>query len=103
MVAALLYGFKLLVCGIERAWPRRPFHHGALNRWAANLVLLVMGIGLLDLVFAPGAATGVAWWCEQNDFGVFQQYDVPTPVAATLGWLVIDLVMWLQHWVQHKG
>jgi len=93
---------KLLFCGIERLRPRRPFRHGVLTRWSGNGLLMAGNAVLVRGLFVPGAAIGTALYCEANGIGLFQAAKAPPLAAGIVGWLALDLVMWGQHWLQHR-
>jgi sterol desaturase/sphingolipid hydroxylase (fatty acid hydroxylase superfamily) len=88
---------------MEHWRPRRAFQHGLANRWVGNGGMLALGSLFVRLLFAPGAALGTAWYCEQNGVGLLHATGASFAVAAIAGWLALDFAMWLQHWVQHRS
>jgi len=53
-------------------------------------------------VLGAGGIAGVALYCSMNGIGLLRHVQAPWQLEAMVGFLVIDLLMWLQHWVQHK-
>ena len=102
LIARLLIVFKLLVCAVERTWPRHPFRTRILNRWVGNAGMLAADFALVGLILAPGGPIGMAAYCSQNEIGLLHQVRAPLPLEVVAGFLVIDLAMWLQHWIQHQ-
>jgi len=94
--------FKLLVCAVERAWPRHPFRAGIQRRWIGNAGLFAVGLVSVGWMVLPGGPIGVAFYCSQHGFGLLRQVTAHRLIEGIAGFLVIDFFMWLQHWVQHR-
>jgi sterol desaturase/sphingolipid hydroxylase (fatty acid hydroxylase superfamily) len=82
--------------------PRRPTNAARGVRWSGNL-----GVGLLNVVIVrlafPLAAVGLAARCEDAGVGLFNQLDPPRVLAAILGFVALDFVVYLQHRLFHAA
>jgi len=103
LLTRILLLFKLAICAIERAWPRRGFRHGVLNRWSGNGSLLAANMAMVSFVFPPGTVAVMAWYCAENDIGLLNQApDLSRWVALPLAFVAVDLAMWAHHWLLHR-
>ena len=80
--------------------PRRPLSIGRLPRWPNNLGVVVID-ALAVRVLVPTAAVGAALFAAESGFGLFHVAGVPLWIAAILGFLILDLVIYAQHYVFH--
>ena len=81
--------------------PRRNLTVGRGWRWPNNLGILVIDI-LTVRVLLPTAAVGAALFASGNGWGLINFSGVRLSVAALIGFLALDLVIYLQHVVFHK-
>ena len=86
----------------ERAAPRRAQSLGRLTRWSSNLCISVLNTALVR-VLLPTTAVGLALVCEAKGWGLLQVYNVPRWLAVVLGFIVMDLAIYLQHIMFHAA
>ncbi len=84
----------------ELAAPRRRREIPRLLRWSNNLGLVVIDTILLRLAF-PVLAVGLAITAAERGWGLFNVLDVPLWLAGVLGFLALDLAIYLQHVLFH--
>ena len=65
-----------------------------------NLGIVVFNTVTLRLVF-PVVAVGVAQWCQNNNIGFLHYLDIPTWLVVLIGFLILDLFIYLQHVLFH--
>jgi sterol desaturase/sphingolipid hydroxylase (fatty acid hydroxylase superfamily) len=80
--------------------PRRALTVGRLARWPSNLGIVVVD-ALLVRLLVPTAAVGAALYAAGQGIGLLHWLDLRLSVAALLGFLVLDLVIYAQHVVFH--
>src|SRR5262249_29511111 len=69
--------------------------------WASNLGIVGVGVGAVRIV-VPTAAVGAALFAAGRGWGLLQLAGLRLSVAALLGFLALDLVIYAQHVVFHK-
>jgi sterol desaturase/sphingolipid hydroxylase (fatty acid hydroxylase superfamily) len=84
----------------EALAPRRKLAVGRVPRWPSNLGVLFVDALLVRLLI-PTAAVGVALLAAERGWGLFHLLGLPAPVAGVLGFLVLDLVIYAQHFAFH--
>jgi sterol desaturase/sphingolipid hydroxylase (fatty acid hydroxylase superfamily) len=93
------------VFAIMAAWeflaPRRQLSVGRKPRWPNNLGILVLDSALVR-VLIPTAAVGVAAIAAEGGWGLFNLLALPGWLAAVLGFLLLDFIIYAQHVVFHK-
>ena len=102
---AICVSFFAIVFAAMALWevgaPRRALVAGRKRRWPNNL-----GVLLIDVIFVrvlvPTAAVGAALFAAGRGWGLFHVAGLRLSVAALLGFLVLDLVIYAQHVVFHK-
>jgi sterol desaturase/sphingolipid hydroxylase (fatty acid hydroxylase superfamily) len=101
----LRLGIALAVFGAMAAWevlaPRRPLSAGRLSRWPGNLGIVVVD-ALLVRLLVPTAVVGAALYAAGHGLGLFHWLNLRLSVAAVAGFLILDLVIYLQHVVFHR-
>src|SRR5437016_923123 len=85
----------------EVAAPRRPLTAGRKPRWPSNLGILVVDI-LVVRILVPTAAVGTALFAAGRGWGLLHYLGLRLSVAALIGFVVLDLVIYAQHVVFHK-
>jgi sterol desaturase/sphingolipid hydroxylase (fatty acid hydroxylase superfamily) len=85
----------------EIAAPRRALTAGRKPRWPSNLGILVVD-ALAVRVLIPTAAVGAALFAAGRGWGLLHMAGLRLSIAALLGFLVLDLVIYGQHVVFHK-
>jgi sterol desaturase/sphingolipid hydroxylase (fatty acid hydroxylase superfamily) len=81
--------------------PRRNLGIGRGRRWPNNLGIVVIDAVLVRLLI-PTAAVGVALIASGRGFGLLNQTSWRLSVEVLIGFLVLDFVIWGQHWLFHK-
>ena len=85
----------------ELAAPRRGLGVGRARRWPGNLGILLADI-LTVRVLVPTAAVGASLYASGNGWGLINYLQLRLSVAALIGFLALDLAIYLQHVVFHK-
>jgi sterol desaturase/sphingolipid hydroxylase (fatty acid hydroxylase superfamily) len=80
--------------------PRRALSAGRLARWPGNIGVVVVD-ALLVRVLVPGAVVGASLYAAGQGIGLFHVLDLRLSVAALLGFLILDLAIYLQHVMFH--
>ena len=93
-------GMLVAMAGWELAAPRRRLVAPRALRWLSNLAVVVLGTGLLRLIF-PVLAVGLAALAESRGWGLLNSFDAPSWLAFVAALLVLDLAIYLQHIVFH--
>ena len=70
-------------------------------RWPHNIALVILNTLLLRALF-PIAAVGVAVYCQQNGFGLFNLVDLSVLISVPLGIILLDLAIYWQHIAFHQ-
>jgi sterol desaturase/sphingolipid hydroxylase (fatty acid hydroxylase superfamily) len=89
------------MAGWEFLAPRRAWAVGRAPRWTNNLGILIVDV-LAVRVLVPTAAVGAALFTAGGGWGLFHLAALPLSLAAVLGFLILDLVIYGQHVVFHK-
>ncbi len=97
-------GFFLGVLAAMAVWelaaPRRRLVASRALRWLSNLAVVILGTGLLRLIF-PVLAVGLASLAELRGWGLFNAFEVPSWLAFVASVVVLDLAIYLQHVIFH--
>jgi sterol desaturase/sphingolipid hydroxylase (fatty acid hydroxylase superfamily) len=99
-----LGAFAVFFCAFalwELLAPRRSLTIGRGTRWPGNLGILVADI-LTVRVLLPTAAVGASLYAAGNGWGLINYLQLRLSVAALVGFLALDLVIYAQHVVFHK-
>lgn len=94
-------GVFLALVALEALFPRRQPALSRMGRWPGAGVLFVTGAVLARLVVPAGLA-GIAMWAASRGIGVFNLVDLPVWLVAVLAFALLDLAVWLQHFVMHQ-
>jgi sterol desaturase/sphingolipid hydroxylase (fatty acid hydroxylase superfamily) len=81
--------------------PRRSLSVGRGSRWPGNLGILLVDI-LTVRVLVPTAAVGAALYAAGNGWGLLHYLQLRLSVAALIGFLALDLIIYAQHVLFHK-
>jgi sterol desaturase/sphingolipid hydroxylase (fatty acid hydroxylase superfamily) len=81
--------------------PRRPLAAGRVRRWPSNLGILVVNALCVRLLI-PTAAVGAALLAAGRGWGLLHVAQLRLSVATLIGFVVLDLVIYAQHFVFHK-
>lgn len=93
-------GVLLVMTACEYIFPRRRLTVRKAPRWASNLALVALNIGLTRLV-VPVSAVATALYTESRRWGALQLTDWPLAVEFILAVVVLDLAIYLQHVMFH--
>jgi sterol desaturase/sphingolipid hydroxylase (fatty acid hydroxylase superfamily) len=85
----------------EIAAPRRGLAVGRKPRWASNLGILLVDVVAVRILI-PTAAVGAALFAAGRGWGLLHLAGWRLSVAALIGFLVLDLVIYAQHVLFHK-
>jgi sterol desaturase/sphingolipid hydroxylase (fatty acid hydroxylase superfamily) len=85
----------------EIAAPRRILAAGRMPRWPSNLGILIVD-ALAVRILIPTAAVGAALFAAGRGWGLLHLAGLRLSIAALVGFLVLDLVIYGQHVVFHK-
>ena len=88
------------MAGWELVAPRRARTLGRLQRWPANLSIVVLNTLLVRLLF-PAAALGVALAVQTRGWGLLPATGMPAWAAVVVGVVLLDLAIYLQHVLFH--
>jgi sterol desaturase/sphingolipid hydroxylase (fatty acid hydroxylase superfamily) len=101
---AVRVGAYAAVFAVLAAWevlaPRRNLTVGRRPRWPNNLGVLVVDVLAVRLII-PTAAVGFAILAAERGWGLFPMLGVPGWLAAILGFLLLDLIIYVQHVAFH--
>jgi sterol desaturase/sphingolipid hydroxylase (fatty acid hydroxylase superfamily) len=101
---AIRIGAYAAVFAALAAWevfaPRRNLTVGRKPRWPNNLGIFVVDALLVRLVI-PTAAVGAAIVAAERGWGLFPMLGMPVWLSAILGFLLLDLIIYAQHFTFH--
>ena len=89
-----------ILAGWEVLGPRRSLRVGRKPRWPSNLGILVVDAVLVRLLI-PVAAVSAALFAERHGMGLFHILGLPFWLRALLGFVLLDLVIYGQHFAFH--
>ncbi|MEN8246743.1 MAG: sterol desaturase family protein [Thermodesulfobacteriota bacterium] len=84
----------------EILMPRRALTTSKKVRWLNNLSIVALNPFLLRLVF-PVFAAGMAQKAHTNGWGLLNYFDISSFIALIVGFVVLDMVIYLQHVMFH--
>jgi sterol desaturase/sphingolipid hydroxylase (fatty acid hydroxylase superfamily) len=97
-------GFFFGVLTIMALWeivaPRRRLTVSKSLRWVNNLGLVFFNSFILRVLF-PAAAVGVAVTASQQNWGLFNVYELPFYVTVIASVVIMDFVIYVQHVMVH--
>ena len=97
---AVFGGVFLVMALWEVALPRRRQRVGRSTRWPGNIAIVVIDTLCVRLLF-PLSAVGIALLCDEKGFGLLNAWQTPTWLAVVIAFVVLDLVIYLQHVLFH--
>lgn len=92
--------FALLALA-EAVWPRRPLRVAKLQRWQANIGVIITDTVAVRLLF-PVLPTALAATAQTHGWGLFNLLDLPNWIELIAGLLILDLIIYLQHRLFHR-
>ena len=92
--------FFLLFALLETLFPRRKRSLNRLERWPGNLIITALNtiLGRALSFIIPASA---ALWASENNFGLFNIYEIPLWFSFTVSFLALDLLIYFQHRIFH--
>ncbi|SUI59128.1 sterol desaturase family protein [Shewanella baltica] len=84
-----------------RHLPSRPNSPKPATRWVGNISILVISVIAARMVLPIGLA-GIALYCEQQQWGLFNYIGLPDWASITISLLLLDLVIYWQHRLFHR-
>lgn len=101
-VRMLSFAVIFVVVGLlEWKYPFRTLSHRKGFRWLNNFGVLVVDSIAVRLLL-PILAVGVARHVYSQQSGLFGLLELPLWFAAPLGFLLLDLAIYAQHWASHN-
>lgn len=97
---SFFFGVFAIMASWEVIAPRRELTVSKTVRWVNNLGLVFFNSFVLRVLF-PTAAVGVAIFAEQQGWGLFNYYVLPSGLAILLTVIAMDFVIYLQHVMVH--
>jgi len=97
---AFFLGILLIMFFWERFAPRRLLTTSKITRWVSNLGLVLIDAMTVRLVF-PTALAGIALIAQQNGWGLFNQFELPSLLKIIFSILILDFAIYLQHVMFH--
>lgn len=90
-----------LFAALESMSPRRVRALPRRHRWFTNLGMVVLSTALLRAAF-PLVAVGAALWAGERGIGLFNIVDWPGGLEFIAALVILDFVIWGQHWTFHR-
>jgi sterol desaturase/sphingolipid hydroxylase (fatty acid hydroxylase superfamily) len=105
MEITLRIGAYAAVFALLAAWeifaPRRERLFDRKERWPSNIGILIIDALAVRLLM-PTAAVGAAVFAAEHQIGLFHWAGWPALVSAAVGFVLLDLVIYMQHVAFHK-
>jgi sterol desaturase/sphingolipid hydroxylase (fatty acid hydroxylase superfamily) len=108
---AFFLGTFCIFAGFEWLRPKRAWREARLTRWRINLAIILMNALIVRLTVGA-IAVAAAIWAQQADMGLFHWFkvfdlslagvQVSVVVSGVIGFLLLDMAIWFQHWITHK-
>lgn len=98
---SLFIGVFLLCAVLEWRNPNRQWRSPRLKRWFVNLGLTLLNTIIVRITVGAVAVTA-ALWAQNHGIGLLQLWAMPVLISAVLGFLLLDFIIWFQHWVTHR-
>jgi sterol desaturase/sphingolipid hydroxylase (fatty acid hydroxylase superfamily) len=97
---AFFFGVLLLVGLTEILVPRRPLTTSKASRWFGNLGVVFISSALVRFVL-PITAMQLAFWVDQQGWGMFNAFELPYGLVVILSIILLDFIIYLQHVMFH--
>ena len=91
----------VLMAMAEAWYPARQAVLSRKVRWQGNLAMVVLGALAARLVL-PATLVGVAWWAQQHNLGLFNQFPAHPAIVIAVSMLLLDMAIYWQHRLFHK-
>lgn len=99
-----LIAFLSLFCLLALAeffWPRRMLTVSKLQRWQANIGI-ILADSLVVRLLVPIAPVTLAATAQSQGWGLFNLLGIPGWIELIAGLLILDLIIYLQHRLFHR-
>ncbi len=93
-------GVLLAMMGWEVLSPRRDRSFSRWIRWTGNLGIVVLNTVAMRLLF-PAAAVGMAWFAQENGWGLFNVVDFNPLLEIVIAAVLLDMIIYFQHVLFH--
>ena len=93
-------GILIIMAVWEVVAPRRALTVSKALRWTNNLGLVFLNSFILRVLF-PTAAVGIALMADEQQWGLFNLYELPVWFAVLASVVIMDFVIYLQHVMVH--
>jgi len=97
---SFFFGMLVFIAVWELIAPKRALTMSKTVRWVNNLGLVFFNSFILRVLF-PAAAVGVASLASQQDWGLFNYFDISFAVAVVASVIIMDFVIYIQHVMVH--
>jgi sterol desaturase/sphingolipid hydroxylase (fatty acid hydroxylase superfamily) len=100
---SIFVGVFAVLAALEAVWPRRTSSLGRVKRWGTNVGLSALNTMLLRLSFfvVPALSVLAALYGEARGWGLLPALGVPALAAAIVGFVALDLAVYVQHVAFH--
>ncbi len=92
--------FALLALA-EAVWPRRQLTVVKVQRWQANIGIIIADSLVVRLLF-PVVPMSLAATAQSHGWGLFNLFGIPGWVELLAGLIILDLIIYLQHRLFHR-
>jgi sterol desaturase/sphingolipid hydroxylase (fatty acid hydroxylase superfamily) len=97
---AAFFGIFAVMGVWEMRAPKRKLTASKTIRWFSNITLTFLNSFVLRFFF-PLLAVGVAYWCDEKGWGIFNILGIPDLLAGILSIFILDLMIYFQHVAFH--
>ena len=97
---SFFFGMLVLIGLWEVVAPRRALTISKAVRWTNNLGLVFLNSFIVRVIF-PAAAVGVAQLASEQNWGLFNYYDIPFWYGVIAAVIIMDFVIYIQHVMVH--
>ena len=102
LIRTLIFALTLLTFGLlEASFQYRKRVMNRKERWPSNIGIVFLDTLLVRLIF-PMGAVGVAYWCQAQNYGIFNWMSLSYVPAIFLTIVYMDLIIYGQHVLTHK-
>ncbi len=96
----IFVGVFACIASWEILAPRRVRLYSRRRRWTANLGLALTNVFVVRIL-TPTATVGIAIWVNTRQWGLLNQFSLPTELAILLSVILLDLLIYFQHRLFH--
>ena len=92
-----------VLASAEYIWPRRALVLGRYPRWLTHVLFFVTNAIVGRLLAFVMVVAVAANWASVNQFGLFNQTNLPLWLEAVLAFIILDFAVWFQHVAMHHS